>query len=552
MPIFSFNSSAAARSWMHSARTLRHSLSVRLRQERLGKSVRPGAGPGSIGAVTETDNQGYALYPVLPPLDRRGVCQQARDDETYLKRQQKILGASHRELLEGDNAYGAAFYRLVTAKAQLRGKTRTGYSADKRDVINRRLTAAMAAMPGSMCYEPPQCEDCDNHLPTDNSGARAVSGGRVVCHRCFEEYRWATDTRQYIYQADAHYCEVDDNYYEDQSAMPSRDYDDDDRDCSRLADYHDHPRRGDAVCRQPSDPDDPEAKAKNPIRLGFEWEVECDDPLAAANKMDSQDLPMVGEADGSISDDYGVEVVSGWSTLHTVLGWIDKAHGIVDPTGTNNCGLHVNVSGLTPTERVRLHDFYNETATANLIRAVAGRYNVDYAFRRTPYNKSKEATKEAAYMKRRGEGRTDKYSHVNTYRYDYCEIRVFASSTNLGMLRARLQFAWATCEFVRSVNSYTPLTTEAFILWFNTALGVAKACPDLRRLLQTFGAAPVKTAAQIAESKQVAVAKKGRKPATPTVTTPKRDVALTPDMLRGVSPIRRARLLAAARASASV
>jgi len=398
----------------------------------------------------------------------------------------------------------SAVETVMLMRAKLNNVHRPG-----RTAITRSHKAFCEALGFDDVYV--ECVSCSGHFT--ESDLTEVSGGDEVCDGCLSDhYVRCEDDEEYHLRRRAYqsphsgdwfssyyaWCESDDRAEYDAGAD---DDDDDDDDRNGLADYHSHSRRRTVVRAIPSDPQDVHAKQKAPIKLGFEWEVESDDKLRLSAWLDSNEYPALAERDGSIGDRYGVEVISGWSTLQTVCRWMTEIHANASPIGTSNCGLHVNISGLTPAQAVRYREFIDHSANKALVRHIAGRYDVDYAYRgSTPLADPKEKLKATRTLKHRGEY-DEKYRHVNLARRGYIEVRVFASSTKLDTLLARLEFAWAAAEFVRSANIYTDLSAENFVQWFNSEPAVYKLCKNFARLSVGYGLRnPEVSAEQIARS----------------------------------------------------
>lgn len=226
--------------------------------------------------------------------------------------------------------------------------------------------------------------------------------------------------------------------------------------------------------------------ARDPFRLGAEWEMHVQDRNAIGFEIDATgfavaeedaSLEMQDPESGDYTEAYGLEAITGWSSLTLLRTWLVRLHGLVDPDiiSLEDCGLHVSLSGLSPPALARFVTFWSLPANKQAIRVITGRWNTEYARRE---GDPKLAAAWRRYVKCRGTW--EKYRHVHV-RNGYVEVRCFKSTANLQHLLARVEFTWATAHFAASGSSH--LDFGAFLAWFASTPWTEPHC---RNLIQAF------------------------------------------------------------------
>jgi Zn finger protein HypA/HybF involved in hydrogenase expression len=286
------------------------------------------------------------------------------------------------------------------------------------------------------------CQHC-SHVFVESHLANLDN--RLVCDRCAEDYVTCVDTGRQMhidstYLHDGDYCE-----FERARAL------------STLQDYHDHRDRERKIRQHGGAAGDPESAPA--LMVGVEWEMLVDEDCrdSAAVALDRTSFALA-EADGSLDDERGMEVITGYSSLHTVNGWLSEIHKLTRPEGSEYCGLHVNISGLSYEANLQLVYFLNNHRDFHI--NVAGRWNNRYAYVNTCENLS-----DAEEIIRAN----DKYRQVYVRREEgYTEVRMFKGSCNVNLMLARTQYAWAVAMYCLQPRKLQELSPAHLLEWLSS------------------------------------------------------------------------------------
>lgn len=337
---------------------------------------------------------------------------------------------------------------------------RAGYDRSRlSDLVNnaiavpRRLATFSRIIGAEAC----QCQNCGAYHTTDSS--ENVRGYGQVCEICIEEdFVMTEDTQRYMHRDHVNVWENGDYYEaEEESRTPSVDADD------GICGYHGHPHRNRKLVFHKPDDSDPH-KADPCIRIGVEWEMCCEDSDArryAAEKLDETTYAL-GETDGSLDEETGMEVITGYSTIATVNRWMSEIHKLCSPDASEDCGIHVNISGLSDRAFVGLAYFLNNFRDFN--HHIAGRWDCSYAYC------ANANTLERAYNL--VSGSHDKYLHTNMRGWSrddtrWMEVRIFKGTTSKSIAMARVQFTYALAAYCETLLPEEYPSPESFISWLN-------------------------------------------------------------------------------------
>lgn len=254
---------------------------------------------------------------------------------------------------------------------------------------------------------------------------------------------------------------------------------------SYVGGYHSSAMRRDKVVYHYPNPKSP--LAKDTLHLGFEYEYNAENREDDAKAL--ADMPWcVCEEDGSLEADRGMEIVTGYSTLDTVKGWVDAMMKAVHVAHLVDAGLHVNISGMRSRARAKFIHFFSAPNTEALLRIVAGRYNTEYA-RVSNYRMYSLGHLWRDYV----DGTYDegsKYRHVKEHR-GYLEVRVFSSFDKADRILAALELVWAVAKFCEQPG--VKMDQHTFVNWCANTPWVRKHVPNLEnRLSQSTLQFPVK------------------------------------------------------------
>lgn len=284
------------------------------------------------------------------------------------------------------------------------------------------------------------------------------------------DYEWDDNNDRYRH---TNFFEEDDDY----------DDDEDERNRDGLYEYHSSgSHRSKAVAYHK--PMDTDSLRDDKLTLGFEAEIQIDGRIRALDKIRADNVlnkVSILEEDGSLDSRTGFEMVTGWSTLHTVCDWSTRFCDIVSEYeySVENAGLHIAVGGLTELHVARVYGFVFDEANRPLLRDLAGRDYNEYAGKfyfmnfshgywraadRQPPCAARKVAANTIKVVQSGES-SSRYGALNYRKYDYAgtlEWRMFSATGSATRMQARLQFVWAVCKYVDPLLC-NPLTTEGFL-----------------------------------------------------------------------------------------
>lgn len=338
----------------------------------------------------------------------------------------------------------------------------------------------------------------DDYLPDDNAmpyfdSYNSYNDGNPNDH---VTRSWAQGQNMYLYNGSAFdeetYCRVTED-----------DYDDEDEDNSSndgLHGYHSASRNWKERW---------EDKAYVP--LGLEIEVYTEQRAAAVMEMREEFPDLVYlERDGSLSDDYGFEVITQplgkveWALHGKKMLNILKANDCVaynDPAG-EGYGIHINISRkyLTALQEARMFMFLAATDNYNFVTAIAQRskvYNADVDIGKTTKSRQKisalggltsshtgkhDEFGNGIYTKKiSGKG---KYAPIKLHD-DRLEIRIFQSTLNGTSFNKNIEFVWAMVEWTNTKTaSGTSWMHTDFVKWLAGRANAERDFPNLLAFLR--------------------------------------------------------------------
>jgi len=311
------------------------------------------------------------------------------------------------------------------------------------------------------------CDDCGRTYRTEDPHARNLDNGNSVCSRCAESWFTCDDCGDDMHEDNA-FCRDNGTYCG--SCDPGEEEEDSDDDVGPIKPYH-------SSARHITPLRSPWTRSHGNRYLGVELEVERHRDAARprgeiaqgisdwVNKQ-ATDITAEGhrapilffEEDGSIR--HGFEMIS------QPMGLDDHARlwkAALSPTltrglvshNTETCGLHVHISrdGLTPLHLSKIICFVNDPDNADLIKAVARRYNGESSFidGRTNYCKV-GGRRRLGRAFRDADDAGDKYVAVNVLKERTIEFRIFRGSLKYMAVMAAVEFTNAVVEFCRPGN----------------------------------------------------------------------------------------------------
>lgn len=298
-----------------------------------------------------------------------------------------------------------------------------------------------------------ECDDCDNYVHEDLSSV-PYNGDCAVCNSCIENnYRYSDYYGEYVYTDQGRYAtdrngdevfihEDDENFNWDDDEDSYVHYAYSGSQPQLIGSYHNRARVGKqpfihSVWTQ-----------RNDRFMGVELEVEVkdgsiDDHVTALNnKLNGGEVGkrVYFEADSSLT--HGFEIITNpmgldshyelWSALQDR----DLVRGMRSHD-TSTCGLHVHVSrkNMQVMQLNKMNVFLNHPDNYELIKAVARRYDVDYA---------RIAQKKLSNAHKYDVGRRDALNITNDYTV---EFRIFKGTLVHDTLLSAIEFANAVVNF---------------------------------------------------------------------------------------------------------
>jgi hypothetical protein len=208
--------------------------------------------------------------------------------------------------------------------------------------------------------------------------------------------------------------------------------------------------------------------------LGAELELEVGDTYYFADAIDSEHSPndCHCKRDGSLDDEHGVEVVTGYGTLPNVLGVLEsvaiiaKNHSGKSHDG-DSCGLHIGLdrSQFPALLQAKIIVFWNSEGNFSFLRQFTRR---DYRTNSYCRLKSDKATR--VFIEDPDLASGDKYEIVNTRHHSHLEFRAFRGSLLPLTLRACLSLVSLIASFCDQADPEpTELTSGAFVRWLQAS-----------------------------------------------------------------------------------
>lgn len=292
------------------------------------------------------------------------------------------------------------------------------------------------------------CQDCDDGYFHHRRYMHAVEGsGRRICDQCYEDNYEPCDNCGEAWL-------TDNLYYEDQRYCP-RCYETSRR--NRLIKNYSY--------RPPYwkflDLNNKRKQRRNTTYAGIELEVECDESLEIAEKMESvfKDHTLFKE-DGSIN---GFEIVTHPQTLAYMkqkFNWKKKLKKLADvgckSYDGGKCGIHitVNKSALSEFQWWKFSMFFDvcKTPIMKFSKRTSGQVSQWCSFPKAGIG-ADEDTRYRMRNKGRQRSYREKYSAINFKDNGSVEIRIFRGTLAYDRFWASVLFVYALMDFVR-VHGY--------------------------------------------------------------------------------------------------
>lgn len=392
---------------------------------------------------------------------------------------------------------------------------------------NPSLYDVMSKVSSNMIVDHVTHCDCGHFEHTNDT--TTVYGGSVVCDSCKnDDYQWSdvmgeyvsdnevadfyTDSNSYdrgepndivarswvrssadVYTYDGYY--VSESLYE--YLIEREDYDseyedededeDDDSSIDGLSEYHRSYRNW--IERN--------ADVKNTPSLGIELELFCDSDRAEAVSNIRGAFPdWYLERDGSLSEDYGFEVITQplgkaeWATAADKLFPLLQANQCVGYTARNGSyGIHINVARerLSPLQEARLTLFLMAAQNLDFVVAIAQRQYIYGGDAKQPGSfgtYSQRVSNLSKYSSNRKINGLGKYSPLN-FHDGIAEFRMFQSTTYKPSFMKNLEFVWALIEWTnpKSATGSSWSHTD-FCKWLSARPGTEADYPNLLAFLR--------------------------------------------------------------------
>ena len=303
------------------------------------------------------------------------------------------------------------------------------------------------------------CGNCSTVVNVNDTEDTTSDG--QVCQDCINEHYAMPEDGDTYEHTDRLYASRSGGYYLEEPRKKG------------LGEYHDHPEREKRIrYHSPAI-----VKGCQELHIGIEWEMllaDEDDRENAAINIDELDFA-VAEEDGSLDDDTGMEVVTGWTTLSQMNDWIQTIYNNTRPEDNENCGLHVNISGLTRQAKARFLFFMN--TFRDFHKPIVGRWGNTYA---EPHEFHNVAQAEEYY-----DGRDySKYRNVYPHGQNYVEVRMYKGTLKAEVTRSRVQHAYACAMYCQSTTVGEP-TPHDFAAWLLKREDLQEVCSDFITLHKT-------------------------------------------------------------------
>lgn len=303
------------------------------------------------------------------------------------------------------------------------------------------------------------CGNCSTLVNVDDTEDTTSDG--QVCQDCINEHYAMPEDGDTYERTDRLYASRSGGYYLEEPRKKG------------LGDYHDHPERDNRIrYHSPAI-----VKGCQELNIGIEWEMllaDEDDRENAAINIDELDFA-VAEEDGSLDNERGMEVVTGWTTLSQMNDWIQTIYRATRPEDNENCGLHVNISGLTRQAKYRYLYFMN--TFRDFHRPIVGRWGNTYS---EPHEFHNVSQAEEYY-----DGRDySKYRNVYPHGQNYVEVRMYKGALNAEVTRSRVQHAYACAMYCQSTTIGEP-SPEDFAAWLLKCEDLQEVCSDFITLHKT-------------------------------------------------------------------
>jgi hypothetical protein len=281
------------------------------------------------------------------------------------------------------------------------------------------------------------CISCDEHYDRDNG--HDIEGHGRVCGDCAEDHYY--------------YWECDERYHSRPEDDPSR----------FILPYN--------VTRCGPIGNVPDDRSVEHV-MGIELEVESPRRDAFAKAIGDRFTQSEAhcKSDSSLSSGTGVEVVTGWGTLETMVPMVNeivkiaRAHGSTSHDNSR-CGLHIGLdrSDLNHIAQAQLVAFWNHPNNYKLLKSFARRNFRSNSYCRTAAEKSRSP--EVNNAKLNGPDISDKYSCVNTGHDSHLEFRAFRGSLAHLTVEACMSMTSLLTDFCMTDRVPDELITTNFVTW---------------------------------------------------------------------------------------
>jgi hypothetical protein len=342
---------------------------------------------------------------------------------------------------------------------------------DLRDDIDRadvNLSRANGALGSLIAAHFQVCDDCGS---LETRAEALVVDDRALCESCRENY-YMCECCDSLTHGDDINC-IDDSAVCDDCRDRNFYYWESD------GEYHSEPELTDGPIHEynvtltgPIGPLPIDRRANHV--LGAELEMEVGDRCDFADAIDSEHSTndCHCKRDGSLDDEYGVEVVTGYGTLPNVLAVLESVATMArDHNGKSHdgesCGLHIGLdrSQFSALLQAKIIVFWNSEGNYPFLKQFTRR---DYRTNSYCRLKSDKATHD--FIDEPDLASRDKYEIVNTCHRSHLEFRAFRGSLLPLTLRACLSLVSLIASFCDQANPEpTELTSSAFVRWLQTS-----------------------------------------------------------------------------------
>ena len=314
------------------------------------------------------------------------------------------------------------------------------------------------------------CSDCDRGVHEDNT-MQVGDDGRTetVCETCYSESYFTCGRCDSSFHNEDSVSVVDRNYSVCESCSESM-YTDEDGEC-----YYSRPGSDLIlpynVTRTGPIGDMPQDRSRYHV-MGFELEIELPDREDFARDLKEAISIKVAhcKSDGSLNSDTGVEVVTGYGTMHKMVPLADQIIAIARSYGATShdnhrCGLHVGLDrrDLSDVNEAQFVGMWHNGENRTSFRPFARRNYLEGEYCSARSNKSGKAYVDEAKLN--GVPSSSKFEVVNTAHTTHLEVRAFRGSLLPITVHACLAIVSLSAHYCKKNREVEELSVVPFIDW---------------------------------------------------------------------------------------